>query len=75
VEQATLNLVAQEALRLGAKRLVGEYLPTAKNAMVRDHYKKLGFAPVSREPDGSSRSVLDLTDFVPAQLFISMQEG
>jgi FkbH-like protein len=75
VEQATLNLVAQEALRLGAKRLVGEYLPTAKNAMVRDHYERLGFTVVSREADGSSRSVLELDGFVPEQNFIAMQEG
>jgi len=75
VEQATLNLMAQEALRLGAKRLVGEYLPTAKNAMVRDHYEKLGFDVVSREADGRSRAVLELDGFVPEQNFIAMQEG
>jgi FkbH-like protein len=75
VEQATLNLVAQEAMKLGAKRLVGEYLPTAKNGMVKDHYERLGFAPVSREADGSSRAVLDLAEFVPAEIFIEMVEG
>jgi len=38
VEPTTLNLIAAEAQRLGAKRLIGEYIPTKKNAMVKDHY-------------------------------------
>lgn len=46
-EAATLNVVAAQAAALGAKRLVGEFRPTAKNAMVEDHYPKLGFASVS----------------------------
>ncbi len=37
VEPTTLNLVAGHATRLGARRLVGDYLPTKKNGMVRDH--------------------------------------
>src|SRR5439155_788151 len=44
MEEETLNLVAAEARRLGAKALIGEYRPTAKNGMVREHYAKLGFA-------------------------------
>jgi FkbH-like protein len=72
VEAATLNLIAQEAVRSGARRLVGEYIPTAKNSMVRDHYARLGFAAVTGEPD---RSVLDLAGFTPADTFIHVVEG
>jgi len=53
VEQATLELVAAQALALGATRLVGEYVPTAKNAMVAGHYPRLGFAPL---PPGEGES-------------------
>ncbi len=49
VEEATLGLVMAQAAALGATRLIGEYLPTAKNAMVKDHYTKLGFTPVPGE--------------------------
>ena len=49
VEEATLNLVAAEARALGAERLVGEYRPTAKNGMVREHYQRLGFTLVSSD--------------------------
>ena len=63
VEAETLNLIAAEARRLGADRLIGTYRPTAKNAMVREHYLKLGFAPLGEEPDGTTHWVLDLADF------------
>lgn len=64
MEEATLGLVAAEAVRLGANRLIGEYRPTAKNGMVREHYPRLGFAPLSETPDGVTRWVLPLRDFV-----------
>jgi len=46
IEDFVLNQVAAAGRELGACRLVGEYLPTAKNGMVRDHYSRLGFAEV-----------------------------
>jgi len=52
VEAATLTLIAAEARRLGARRLVGEYVPTQKNGMVRDHYAKLGFTVVETDDPG-----------------------
>ena len=52
VEEATLAVLAAEAAGMGIARLEGCYLPTQKNAMVADHYPKLGFArlvdPVER---------------------------
>ncbi|HEY1931738.1 MAG TPA: HAD-IIIC family phosphatase [Acetobacteraceae bacterium] len=73
VEPTTLNLVAQEAAKLGARRLVGTYIPTKKNAMVKDHYAKLGFAAMSET--GGNTNVLDLATFVPAKTFIHVTEG
>ena len=75
VEEATLNLVAAQAQRFGAKRLVGDYLPTKKNAMVKEHYARLGFETVKQSTDGSSRSILDLNTFVPFQTFIQIEES
>lgn len=60
MEQETLNLIVSEARRLGAARLVGEYRPTAKNGMVREHYKRLGFTLAEESADGRSRWTLDL---------------
>jgi FkbH-like protein len=35
----------------GIKRLVGHYIPTAKNALVRDHYQKLDFSRAGGSDD------------------------
>jgi FkbH-like protein len=75
VEATTLNLIVAEARRLGASRLLGDYVPTQKNSMVRDHYEKLGFTVVRRDMGGGCRAVLDLQTFVPAETFIVVREG
>ena len=74
VEPATLNLVAALAGRLGAKRLIGDYLPTGRNAMVKDHYARLGFAPAGALEGGGTRHRLELAEFVPIETFIDVQE-
>ncbi len=75
VEPTTLNLIAQEALKLGARRLVGEYIPTKKNGMVKDHYEKLGFTVMDRNEAGGNRAMIELASFRPAETFIHVTEG
>ena len=48
VEEAILADVVARARALSARRLVGEYAPTAKNALVRDLYPRLGFKEIGR---------------------------
>jgi FkbH-like protein len=75
VEEATLDLVVAQARALGAKRLVGVYMPTQKNGMVRDHYEKLGFARLSETQDGGTVCGLDLAAYTAAPRFIAITEG
>ncbi len=75
VEPTTLNLIAQQGRALGARRLIGEYIPTEKNAMVKDHYSKLGFAVMETDAAGGSRAVLGLAGYIPAETFIDVTEG
>jgi FkbH-like protein len=75
VEPTTLNLIARQAARLGARRLIGEYIPTKKNGMVKDHYAKLGFTLIETDPTGGSRNGLDLGRYSPAETFIHVVEG
>lgn len=75
VEAATLNIVSNLARDRGARSIVGDYHPTAKNGMVRAHYKNLGFAHVEEHPDGSSRWKLDLARFIEAQVCMQIIEG
>jgi len=58
VERATFGVVAECAKALGARRLIGEYCPTPKNGMVREHYDRLGFCVIGTASDGTVRSEL-----------------
>jgi FkbH-like protein len=46
MEYFTLNTIVAFAKEKGYKRIVGEYLPTHKNNMVKDHYINLGFKKI-----------------------------
>lgn len=74
VEPTTLNLIAAQAKKMGAKRVIGEYIPTKKNGMVKDHYAKLGFTVAATNDNGGSRNLLDLATFTPAETFIHVTE-
>ena len=43
MENFVLNTIVDYARDKGYQTIVGEYLPTAKNALVKDHYSNLGF--------------------------------
>lgn len=45
MEEFTLNTVVSFAKDHGVRWLKGEYRPTAKNELVKDHYQRLGFGP------------------------------
>jgi FkbH-like protein len=74
VEAAMLDVVVGAASRLGAVLLVGEYRPTAKNAMVREHYVRLGFEPHRHADDGTRIDRLDLARYAPADSFIQVED-
>jgi FkbH-like protein len=58
MEHFTLNTMVAKAREKGYHRIVGEYLPTLKNGMVKDHYDRLGFTPL-----GNGRYELDLETY------------
>ncbi len=68
MENFTLNTMVERARMGGYKRIIGEYLPTAKNAMVREHYPSLGFDAVEGE-DG--KYILDVTNYQPRHCHIA----
>ena len=47
MENFTLNTIVSYAKEYGFKRIIGEYIPTLKNGMVREHYPNLGFTPIA----------------------------
>jgi FkbH-like protein len=75
VEQAMLDLLVQEALKKGVQRLIGQYSPTAKNNMVKNHYPDLGFEPLDSDSDGNRRWTLKLESKKKFEYFIRTQKG
>lgn len=67
VENFLLNRIATDAVRAGFPKLRGEYLPTAKNALVKDHYASLGFV----ETGGSW--ILELDKYSEKNSYISTE--
>jgi FkbH-like protein len=43
MEHFVLNTIVEDLKKLGYLELTGEYLPTAKNSLVENHYSNLGF--------------------------------
>jgi FkbH-like protein len=72
MELAMLDAIAQRAAAAGLARLVGCYVPTTKNGMVADLYKKLGFAHSGGEPDGTTTWVLELDAYLPRNTHIDV---
>lgn len=66
MENFTLNTMVEYARAKGYERIVGEYLPTPKNGMVKEHYPNLGFDSMD---DG--RFVLELENYKERKCFIN----
>jgi FkbH-like protein len=60
VEDALLGALSREAIAAGCTRMRGTYLPTAKNAIVRDLYGRFGFEQVGSAGDGGTVWEYDL---------------
>lgn len=63
LEEAMLKKMVDDARAQGVKTLLGRYIPSKKNGMVKAHYEKLGFSLVEEADDGESVWSLDLTCF------------
>jgi FkbH-like protein len=63
VPEAVLAHLAAAARSEGAARLIGRYIPSAKNRMVADHYGKLGFTAISGGSEGETMWALDLAGY------------
>lgn len=68
MELFTLNQMVALACKHGYKRIVGEYLPTAKNGMVKNHYPSLGFTPLQGAK--TARYELSVVDYQPKECYI-----
>lgn len=76
VELFLHEAVCRWAAARGVKRLFGEYVPTAKNGLVREHYGALGYVKISEDGAGASRWALELSARrPPPRAFIEEEES
>jgi FkbH-like protein len=64
MERFVLNNIVELASRNGFGYIVGEYLPTPKNELVKDHYKDLGFIPKDDNWKLDVRSYREKTTYI-----------
>jgi FkbH-like protein len=74
VEREIMNVVARRAADMGLSFVVGEFIPTAKNGMVANHYRDLGFKPLD-DNAGVSTWRLALAGYQPYQTKITVKES
>jgi len=71
LEDEALNIAAEAAKARGLRRLIAEFIPTAKNGVVADLYERLGFACVNRGDGDRSRWELQLSAHSPRPTHIT----
>lgn len=73
LEKAVLNVLVAAAKSRGISRIIGEYLPTEKNGMVREHYPRLGFTLLSDDP-AAPRWVCGVAEYQPFDVAVQIVE-
>lgn len=69
MENFMLNILVDYARKKEYNNIIGEYLPTAKNGMVKDHYRNLGFEAV--EGSDTSRWKLNVESYKNRECYIT----
>jgi FkbH-like protein len=64
VEEFVLAQIVQHAREQGITTLQGEWIPSNRNDLVKDHYANLGFSSL-KEEDGSTFWQLEVKDYQP----------
>ena len=74
VEKMTCNYIVEQARAHGAKKVTGTYIPTEKNAMVKNLFPDLGFESLESAEDGTTKWVLDVDTYQMAEHQITITE-
>ncbi len=70
MEEFVIDKILKIAASQGFRKVIGEYIPTPKNAMVRDLYEKMGFVRV-----GENRFEADVAHFQYHKTFITEEQN
>ena len=75
VEEEVLNEIVRLARARGCSRVMGQYIPSAKNDMVRELYPKLGFSHSREEANGVQVYELDVAQYeaIPTKIDVKRE--
>ena len=68
MENFVLNQMIKLAKEYGFENLIGEFIPTAKNTIVKEHYLNLGFNKISDTPD---LYLLNVNEYTMSKTYIT----
>lgn len=74
VEQYAMNHIVEYARMKNFKTIVGRYIPTAKNAMVREFFGQFGFERGAEAGEAGTEWRLEVSRYVPHEVFINKPE-
>jgi FkbH-like protein len=72
MEQAMLDAIVRHCGERGLERIVGRYIPSSKNAMVKKLYGELGFRLLSESPEEGSRWELEIAHYECRNMVIGL---
>jgi FkbH-like protein len=75
VEEYLMNRIFEEAQARGCRRVVGEYIPTVKNSMVREFYARFGFHKIGDGENGRAVWALEVAEYTRFEAFINPVEA
>jgi len=75
VEQFAMNRIFEIAGECGAERVVGRYIPTAKNGMVERFFEQFGFTEEEKDESGAATWSLGVEAYSPREVFIRNEVG
>ena len=73
VEAATYDTLMNALVRRGVKKVHAAYLPTKKNAMVNDHFDRLGLTRVHETEEGARYYHMSVADYTPPVLHLKIE--
>jgi predicted enzyme involved in methoxymalonyl-ACP biosynthesis len=75
VEDVMMNAIVEQARKREVRRIFGRYVPTARNGMVREHYRRMGFELVETAGDGTTLWRLEVESYLPRATQIACFEA
>ena len=74
LEDAMMNAIVKRSEKMGIKSIKGYYFPTAKNSMVKDFYRDMGFELCSEDEQHNTAWKMDISKYKYRDSRIAIEE-